>query len=193
MAWDDNWIYIHDTGVQTMRIQNFGSWSPYLVKDGRNVLGLEYTVDEGDESWNAPDDDAHRAGQGRAGPAGPGRPGRGGSAATWCACPRPIPYYDADYKANVEVIRAWLDEHAANVFPVGRNGMHRYNNQDHSMYTAMLTVENLLGADHDVWSVNVEEEYHEIDEARPQRAPGSATPSGTGRDAPVLPRRPARS
>ena len=49
MAWDDNWIYIHDTGVQTMRIQNFGSWSPYLVKDGRNVLGLEYTVDEGDD------------------------------------------------------------------------------------------------------------------------------------------------
>ncbi|HSS11373.1 MAG TPA: FAD-dependent oxidoreductase, partial [Acidimicrobiales bacterium] len=70
---------------------------------------------------------------------------------------------------------------AANVYPVGRNGMHKYNNQDHSMYTAMLSVENLLGADHDVWSVNVEEDYHE--EKR------STNGAGTGRDAPILPKR----
>ena len=59
------------------------------------------------------------------------------------------------------MLRAWLADNASNVFPVGRNGMHKYNNQDHSMYTAMLTVENLFGASHDIWSVNVEEEYHE--------------------------------
>jgi len=75
--------------------------------------------------------------------------------------------------------------HAANVHPVGRNGMHKYNNQDHSMYTAMLTVENIHGADHDIWAVNVEEEYHETD-ADPA---GSTSDRGTGRDAPVLPRR----
>ena len=75
--------------------------------------------------------------------------------------PRAYPMYDAAYRANVEVLRGWLSEHASNVHPVGRNGMHRYNNQDHSMLTAMLTVENLLGADHDVWQVNVEEDYHE--------------------------------
>ena len=67
-----------------------------------------------------------------------------------------------------------LDEHAANVHPVGRNGMHRYNNQDHSMYTAMLSVENIFGADHDVWSVNVEKEYHEVDDSSTEGA-GSRT------------------
>ncbi len=98
--------------------------------------------------------------------------------------PKAYPYYDADYKANVEVLRRWLSANAANVYPVGRNGMHKYNNQDHSMYTAMLSVENLLGADHDVWAVNVEEDYHE--ESQAER-------SGTGRDAPILPRRTAAS
>ncbi len=80
--------------------------------------------------------------------------------------PKAYPMYDATYKDNVETLRTWLREVAANVFPVGRNGMHRYNNQDHSMYTAMLTVENIVnGTDHDVWEVNVEAEYHEeIDE-----------------------------
>ena len=75
--------------------------------------------------------------------------------------PKAYPFYDGEYKANVDMLRRWLAEHTPNVYPVGRNGMHRYNNQDHSMYTAMLSVENIFGADHDVWSVNVEEEYHE--------------------------------
>src|ERR687892_1208288 len=96
------------------------------------------------------------------------------------------PVYDEHYKGNVDVLRAWLSEHTTNVHPVGRNGMHRYNNQDHSMYTAMLTVENIVGgAEHDIWSVNVEDEYHE--EASPRDGSGAR---GTGRDAPVLPRRP---
>jgi UDP-galactopyranose mutase len=75
--------------------------------------------------------------------------------------PKAYPFYDWVYKANVQKLRDWLEANTPNVHPVGRNGMHRYNNQDHSMYTAMLTVENLFGASHDIWSVNVEEEYHE--------------------------------
>jgi len=184
VAWTDNWLYIHDPDVKTMRVQNFGSWSPYMVKDGRNVLGLEYTVHEGDESWTASDDqlvarathELEAIGLVHAADVEAGYVVR---------VPKAYPVYDEDYKDNVEVLRAWLVEHATNVHPVGRNGMHRYNNQDHSMYTAMLTVENIVGgADHDIWSVNVEEEYHE--EASP--TDGSAS-RGTGRDAPVLPRR----
>jgi len=101
--------------------------------------------------------------------------------------PKAYPVYDEGYKDNVEVLRTWLEANAANVHPVGRYGMHRYNNQDHSMYTAMLTVENILDdAGHDIWSVNVEEEYHE------EKAGGSGSSTsratGTGRDAPVLPK-----
>jgi protoporphyrinogen oxidase len=188
VPWDDNWIYIHDTNVKTMRIQNFGSWSPYLVKEGRNVLGLEYTVDECDAMWSAADDWLVEQGKielGRLGLIDPASV----EAGYVVRMPKAYPYYDIDYKTNVDTIRAWLAEHAANVYPVGRNGMHRYNNQDHSMYTAMLTVENILGANHDVWSVNVEEEYHE---ESGQQAPTTTAPTsgGTGRDAPVLPKLP---
>jgi protoporphyrinogen oxidase len=185
VPWDDNWIYIHDTSVRTMRIQNFGSWSPYLVKDGRNVLGLEYTVDEGDGSWSSPDEVLVEQGRqelGRLGLIDPADVEEG----FVVRMPKAYPYYDAEYAANVRTIRDWLGRNAANVHPVGRNGMHRYNNQDHSMYTAMLTVENLLGADHDVWSVNVEEEYHEINEKPTRVVPDG---SGTGRAAPVLPKK----
>src|SRR5688500_17622688 len=76
--------------------------------------------------------------------------------------PKAYPVYDHAYKDNVEIMRRWLAQHAPNVHPVGRNGMHKYNNQDHSMLTAMLSVENIAeGASHDIWSVNVEQEYHE--------------------------------
>jgi protoporphyrinogen oxidase len=97
--------------------------------------------------------------------------------------PKAYPTYDEGYREAVGVGRGWLAARAANVHPVGRNGMHRYNNQDHSMYTAMLTVENIIkGATHDIWAVNVEDDYHE--EVR-----GATPTAGTGRDAPVLPRR----
>ena len=76
--------------------------------------------------------------------------------------PKAYPMYDAFYRDNVDVLRDWLAANVANVHPVGRNGLHRYNNQDHSMYTAMLTVENIVdGTAHNVWEVNVEAEYHE--------------------------------
>lgn len=182
--WNDNWIYIHDPEVKTMRIQNFGSWSPYLVKDGRNVLGLEYTVDEGDEWWTATDEHLIRTGTEelvRLGLIQSSDVEQG----YVVRMPKAYPVYDEDYQRNVGVLRRWLEANVSNVHPVGRNGMHRYNNQDHSMMTAMLTVENIYGADHDIWEVNVEAEYHETSEE------GSTTSgsSGTGRDAPILPKR----
>jgi protoporphyrinogen oxidase len=179
----DNWIYIHSPDVKVGRIQNFGSWSPYLVKDGKTCLGLEYFVFEGDEYWTMSDEALVELGKRELKVLGLVEPSLV-EAGYVVRMPKAYPHYDADYKANVDVLRAWLGEHAANVFPVGRNGMHKYNNQDHSMYTAMLTVENLLGAHHDVWSVNVEEDYHE--ESRPD---SSSKSGGTGRDAPILPKR----
>jgi protoporphyrinogen oxidase len=179
VAWTDNWIYIHDPGVKTMRVQNFGSWSPYLVRDGRNVLGLEYTVMEGDEWWNATDAELVEKGKAELEQLGLMR-AEDVEAGYVVRMPKAYPVYDELYAANVDVLRTWIEENTPNVHPVGRNGMHRYNNQDHSMYTAMLTVENIVdGAHHDIWSVNVEEEYHE--EA------SSDGRTGTGRDAPILP------
>jgi protoporphyrinogen oxidase len=162
--WDDNWIYIHAPEVRTMRIQNFGSWSPYLVKDGRNVLGLEYTCLEGDATWTSNDDELIEHAKRELEALGLMNAANV-EAGYVVRMPKAYPMYDATFKANVETLRTWLDEHAPNVYPVGRNGMHKYNNQDHSMYTAMLSVENILGANHDVWTVNVEADYHE--EQRP--------------------------
>jgi len=175
----DNWIYVHTPGVQVGRVQNFGSWSPYMVKEGRTCLGLEYFVNEGDELWNTSDEqlvelakrELHLTGLADAGAVEAGFVVR---------VPKAYPVYDESYRDNVDVIRQWLAQCAVNVHPVGRNGMHKYNNQDHSMFTAMLSVENILGASHDVWEVNVEEAYHE--EGR------SSTSRGTGRDAPLTPK-----
>ncbi len=183
VPWMDNWIYIHDLNVRTMRIQNFGSWSPFLVKDGRNVLGLEYTMAPGDDVWDAPDEqliEEARRELDRLGLVAYDAVEHGYVVRQSKA----YPIYDERYRANVDVLRSWLAENVINVHPVGRNGMFRYNNQDHSMYTALLTVENIVkGAHHDIWSVNVEEEYHE----EAVKSPGSGS-LGTGRDAPVIPR-----
>lgn len=157
----DNWIYIHAPDVKVGRIQNFASWSPFLVKDGRTCLGLEYFVFEGDEMWNSSDEELIALGTkelAKLGLVQADQVERG----YVVRMPKAYPYYDMDYKKNVDIIRGWLEDYAPNVHPVGRNGMHRYNNQDHSMLTAMLTVENIIdGKSHDVWEVNVEEDYHE--------------------------------
>ena len=173
-GFEDNWIYIHSPEVRVGRVQNFGQWSPHLVKEGRTCLGLEYFVDEGDDLWSSTDEDLVERGKSemeRLGLLDPARVEVG----YVVRMPKAYPMYDADYQANVEVLRGWLEANARNVYPVGRNGMHRYNNQDHSMYTAMLTVENMLddgsGPRHDVWQVNVEEDYHE--ELRTAEADGA--------------------
>ena len=186
-SFPDNWIYVHSPDVQVGRIQNFGSWSPYLVKEGRTCLGLEFFVFEGDETWNRADEDLIEQGKRELGILGLVDPEKV-EAGYVVRMPKAYPFYDEHYKANVANIVEWLDAWAPNVHPVGRNGMHRYNNQDHSMYTAMLTVENILGASHDIWSVNVEADYHE------EKAAGAGERrSGTGRDAPVLPRQAIQS
>jgi protoporphyrinogen oxidase len=157
----DNWIYIHDPQVEVGRIQNFGRWSPFMVKEGRTCLGLEYFCFEGDRLWTAPDDDLIAQAKRELGVLGLVDPDRVETGYV-VRMPKAYPMYDEHYKAHVEVLRQWLAAQVPHVYPTGRNGMHKYNNQDHSMYTAMLSVENLLGkADHDVWSVNVEAEYHE--------------------------------
>ncbi len=180
-SFPDNWIYIHAPEVKVGRIQNFGSWSPYLVKDGRTCLGLEYFLTLGDELWNSPDADLIALGTAELERLGLVKPGSV-EAGYVVRMPKAYPFYDFTYREHVDTIRGWLAEEAPNVHPVGRNGMHRYNNADHSMMTAMLTVENILDdAGHDVWEVNVEEEYHE------EKSPGE---HGTGRAAPVLPRNP---
>lgn len=180
----DNWIYIHTPGVRVGRIQNFGSWSPYLVKEGRTCLGLEYFVSEGDDLWEASDDVLIK--QGAQELEALGLVSSDAVEEGYVVrMPKAYPVYDEYYRGNVDVIREWLAREVPNVHPVGRNGMHRYNNQDHSMMTAMLTAENIAtGTAHNVWSVNVEEEYHE--EGSDRQASGT---SGTGRDAPIVPRR----
>ena len=156
----DTWIYIHDPEVHVGRIQNFGSWSPYMVKPGLTCLGLEYFVNEGDSLWTLSDADlktfaieelksldlvdASSVVEGFV-----------------VRMPKAYPMYDGTYQQNVMTIRRWLETEVPNVYPVGRNGMHRYNNQDHSMLTAMLAVENICGATNNIWDVNVEEDYHE--------------------------------
>ena len=179
-AFPDNWIYIHAPEVRVGRIQIFGSGSPYLVKEGRTCLGLEYFVSIGDDLWVMPDDDLIELAKREIATLGLADPTRV-EAGFVVRMPKAYPVYDIDYQANVETIRTWLTQNMPNVHPVGRNGMHKYNNQDHSMYTAMLTVENIVdGTHHDIWAVNVEEEYHE-EKSGDDKA-------GTGRDAPILPR-----
>jgi protoporphyrinogen oxidase len=180
-AFPDNWIYVHSPAVRLGRIQNYGSWSPFMVKEGKTCLGLEYFVFEGDDMWLLRDDELIALGTAELATLGLVEPSRV-EAGYVVRVPKAYPTYDDHYRANVEVLKAWLAEHARNVHPVGRNGMHKYNNQDHSMFTAMLTVENIVRhAGHDIWSVNVEAEYHE--------EVADAGGDSTGRDAPVIPRR----
>jgi protoporphyrinogen oxidase len=179
-SFPDNWIYIHAPEVEVGRIQNYGSWSPYLVKDGHTCLGLEYFVFEGDWLWEMADDGLIALATKELAQLGLVEPGDVEHGYV-VRVPKAYPYYDFTYQANVETIRKYLEAEAPNIHPIGRNGMHKYNNQDHSMYTAMLTVENMYGASHDIWAVNVEEEYLE--------AGSTKVGGGTGRDAPILPRR----
>ncbi|MBJ7610519.1 MAG: NAD(P)/FAD-dependent oxidoreductase [Candidatus Dormibacteraeota bacterium] len=156
----DNWIYIHDPGVSVGRIQNFGSWSPYMVKDGKTCLGMEFFVTEGDPLWTMSDADLIALAKSELVSLDLAEASRLENGYV-VRVPKAYPLYDDAYKGHVATINGWLQSCVRGVYPVGRNGMHKYNNQDHSMYTAMLSVENILGGQHDVWAVNVDEEYHE--------------------------------
>jgi protoporphyrinogen oxidase len=156
----DNWIYIHSDEVKVGRIQNFKNWSPDMVPDPKHTaLGLEYFVQENDEVWSMDDADLVEL-------------GRQEIAAlnlasaddvidgTVVRMPKAYPVYDGKYQTALRVIREWLAG-IENLQLIGRNGQHRYNNQDHSMVTAVYACQNIMGDNHDIWDVNVEDDYHE--------------------------------
>jgi protoporphyrinogen oxidase len=160
----DNWIYLQDSGTRAGRVQNFGAWSESMVPAGMTCLGVEYFCFEGDEIWEMPEGDAVELAKGELGRIGLLDPSRvvGGAKVP---VPKAYPMYDSCYEEALSVVRPYV-EGLDNVMTCGRNGLHRYNNQDHSMWTAILATLNLLDeAGYDVWSVNSEAEYLEEGEA----------------------------
>ena len=159
----DNWIYIHDPSVKVGRVQNFGSWSPEMVPAGMSCLGLEYFCFEGDSLWNSEDADLIKLAKKEI-----AKIGLISQDDVVDACVvrqhKAYPVYDANYRDNVAMIRRELETAYPTLHLVGRNGMHKYNNQDHAMMTAMLTVRNILAGErvYDVWNVNEDAEYHEF-------------------------------
>ena len=159
----DNWIYIHDSKVKVGRVQNFRSWSPEMVPDeAMACVGLEYFCFEGDGLWSMADADLVELAKREMATLGLVDPARvrGGAVVRQ---EKAYPVYDEDYAANVAAMRHELEGKHPSLHLVGRNGMHRYNNQDHAMMTAMLTVENILAGRriYDTWCVNEDAEYHE--------------------------------
>ena len=156
----DNWIYVHTPGVKVGRIQNFNNWSPAMVPEaGKTCLGFEYFCFEGDGLWTASDSELRALASRELEQLGLA-PAALVSDASVVRMPKAYPIYDVSYREHLATIRSWLDP-IENLHTVGRNGMHKYNNQDHSMLTALLSVENMRGASHDVWAVNSDFEYHE--------------------------------
>jgi protoporphyrinogen oxidase len=156
----DNWIYLHDPETRACRVQNFGAWSKEMVQPGTTCLGVEYFCFQGDEIWEMPDKEAVELAKqelARIGLIDPSKVIDG----VKVLVPKAYPMYDSKYEEAVSLIRAYLEQFE-NLQTCGRNGLHRYNNQDHSMWTAVLATLNLVeGAQHDVWGVNVDAEYLE--------------------------------
>ena len=164
----DNWIYVHTPGINVGRVQNFNNWSPALVPDpNKTCLGMEYFCSEGDRMWEGKDEDLVALASKELEALGLA-PGARVIDGTVVRMPKAYPVYNATYRRHLETIRTFVDR-IPNLHTIGRNGMHKYNNQDHSMYTAMLAVANLEGATHDLWAVNSDFEYHEE-----QRIPSAA-------------------
>jgi protoporphyrinogen oxidase len=165
----DNWIYIHEPDVTVGRIQNFRSWSPWMVPDpSKACVGLEFFCFAGDELWEMDDDKLVQLGMRELEQLGLARRDQLEFGFVE-RVPKAYPMYDADYAERVKTIRSWLDG-LDNFIQVGRNGLHRYNNSDHSMLTAMRAVDNLVkGTDHDIWAVNAESAYHEEEQQDEQQ------------------------
>jgi protoporphyrinogen oxidase len=156
----DNWIYIHSPEVNVGRIQNFRAWSPEMVPDpSKASIGMEYFCNEGDRLWSMSDEALIAMASAELQFLRLARAEQVVDGAI-IRQPKAYPVYDGEYKKAVETIAGWIRS-LENFQTVGRNGLHRYNNQDHSMLTAMLAARNILGEDHDVWTVNVERAYHE--------------------------------
>jgi protoporphyrinogen oxidase len=156
----DNWIYVHSPGQQVGRIQNFRAWSPELVPDEtRTSIGMEYFCNVGSDLWTMSDARLIELAKRELAELGLA-PASSVVDGTVIRQPKAYPVYDTEYNEALAVIRDWLGQFE-NLQVVGRNGMHRYNNQDHSMLTAMLAARNIVGESHDLWNVNVERSYHE--------------------------------
>ena len=156
----DNWIYVHSPEVQMGRLQNFKNWSPHMVPDpSKSSVGGEYFVNEGEPLWEMRDDELIELASRELALLGL----TGGAAIEGGVVYRQrkaYPIYDPTYRGHLEVISGFLKKFD-NLQMIGRNGLHKYNNQDHSMLTAILAVENLFGAAHDIWQVNADQAYHE--------------------------------
>ena len=159
-VFDDNWIYVHDESVKVGRVQNFKNWSPEMVPEGdQTCLGLEYFCFEGDGLWTATDQELVELASHELDAIGLVRPEEIISGFV-VRVPKAYPIYDTGHGEALDVIKTYLAPFE-NLQVVGRNGMHKYNNQDHSMVTAILAVRNLFGEAHDLWAVNADDEYHE--------------------------------
>jgi protoporphyrinogen oxidase len=168
----DNWIYIHEPNVLVGRIQNFRSWSPEMVPDEKlSCLGLEYFCFEGDGLWTATDEQLIALAKRELAAIGLASEGE---VKDGCVVrqKKAYPVYDDEYKMHIDTIREDIEAHYPTLHLVGRNGMHKYNNQDHAMMTAMLTVRNILAGEtaYDVWDVNEDAEYHEAGVSSEQEA-----------------------
>ncbi|ULA64061.1 MAG: NAD(P)/FAD-dependent oxidoreductase [Nitrospira sp.] len=156
----DNWLYVHSPEVKLGRIQNYKNWSPYMVPDAsRTSLGLEYFLWDTDEMWTWPDERLIELGIRECAQIGLIDP-RDVRDGTVVRMEKAYPVYDQTYQESVATIRRYL-ETFSNLQTIGRNGLHRYNNQDHSMLTGVYAAGNILGDKRDVWAVNTEKEYHE--------------------------------
>ena len=156
----DNWIYVHSPDVKVGRIQNFRAWSADMLPNPETAsIGMEYFCQEGDGLWTMTDEELRTLASEELETLGLADKETIIDAAI-IRQPKAYPVYDEEYRNAVETIKNWITG-LENFQTVGRNGLHRYNNQDHSMLTAMLASQNILGSNHDLWSVNVERSYHE--------------------------------
>ena len=166
----DNWIYIHDPDVKVGRIQNFKNWSPHMVPDqGKTCLGLEYFCFEGDELWTMPDRELIALGHKELEVLGLAHGSEICDGAV-VRMPKAYPIYDPTSSESLRILRQFFGK-IDNLQLIGRNGMHKYNNQDHSMLTAMMAVENILCANHDLWQINTDQEYIEEISEKPFKDP----------------------
>jgi protoporphyrinogen oxidase len=188
----DNWIYVHDPGVRVGRIQNFKNWSAAMVPDpNKSCVGMEYFVFENDELWSSSDEKLLEMAKREIVHLGLAKE-KDIEDGTVVRMPKAYPMYDNGWHEQVNTVRLYLEKHLSNLQLVGRNGMHRYNNQDHSMMTALCAARNILGASHDLWAINTEPDYHEekeekeqVREAEPKR-PAYAEPPRIPRTVPAV-------
>ncbi|BDV32606.1 NAD(P)/FAD-dependent oxidoreductase [Methylocystis iwaonis] len=168
----DNWVYIHDPSVKVGRVQNFKSWSPEMIADGVSTcLGLEYFCFEGDGLWAAPDAELIALAKREIGQIGLMEPDDVTDACVVRQA-KAYPVYDDAYAENVETIRREIAARFPTLHPIGRNGMHKYNNQDHAMMTGMLAALNIIRGEEvfDIWRVNEDAEYSEAGVAGAEEA-----------------------